>query len=100
LLVALFLTRSHRLKHSFAIRGDRSSAMLPRHRIVRAIGRTHAVFVVLAHNHPSGLCRPSDADRRVTSELSQVCRMIGACLVDHIIFAGDEYVSFKREGWL
>lgn len=57
-----------------------------------------AYAVVLAHNHPSGVALPSEADNRMTLEVKEVLRTIGVRLLDHIIVADDDYVSLRQNG--
>jgi len=52
-----------------------------------------AASIIVAHNHPSGMLDISDADREVTRQLRLAGEIIGIRLDDHIIVAGDEYVS-------
>jgi DNA repair protein RadC len=55
---------------------------------------------VLAHNHPSGDCRPSFADRNVTRVIREAADLIGIRLVDHLIVTPSAYHSFASEdGW-
>lgn len=57
-------------------------------------GGTH---VLLCHNHPSQECIPSKADIHMTKRIKEAGNMLGLELVDHIIVAGDEYLSFKEK---
>lgn len=59
-----------------------------------------AVSIICGHNHPSGICKPSDADIKLTAKLRQACRLLDIELLDHIIIAGDEFYSFRNEGIL
>jgi DNA repair protein RadC len=68
--------------------------------IVEAALRNRAHSVILAHNHPGGTARPSRADVEVTGRLKDALGTIGVSVVDHIISAGDRYVSFVEEDLL
>jgi len=50
--------------------------------------------IVVAHNHPSGLTTPSSSDRAVTKKLQTALASIDVDLLDHIILAGADYLSF------
>jgi DNA repair protein RadC len=52
-----------------------------------------AASVIVAHNHPSGMLDISDSDREVTRRLRDVGDIIGIRLDDHVIVAGEDYVS-------
>jgi DNA repair protein RadC len=56
--------------------------------------------VVLAHNHPSGIALPSPDDLNFTRRLETSLRELEIRLLDHIIVAGDDYVSLRESGVL
>ena len=56
--------------------------------------------VLLAHNHPSGSAAPSRSDITATRQVEMALESIDATLNDHIIFAGEDYLSFAKSGWL
>src|SRR3954468_12902461 len=56
--------------------------------------------IVLAHNHPSGDARPSDADCRATRRLAAAAEAIDCAVLDHLVFAGAACTSFRRLGYL
>ena len=57
-----------------------------------------AVSVVLCHNHPSGRKQPSRDDDNLTRKVNEACNAVGIRLIDHVIFAGDEYYSYHENG--
>jgi DNA repair protein RadC len=59
-----------------------------------------AVAVVLVHNHPSGIAEPSEADRSLTQTVRQTLHPLGIRLIDHVIIAGPEWISFRDLGLL
>ncbi|MCL2078977.1 MAG: DNA repair protein RadC [Oscillospiraceae bacterium] len=69
-----------------------SSLVHPREVFSYAI-EDRAASIIVAHNHPSGFLDISDNDREVTKRLRQVGDIVGIRLDDHIIVAGDEFVS-------
>lgn len=71
----------------------------PRH-VVEQVLRHRASSVVLAHNHPGGAAKPSNADHRLTELLVQTLGAVGIPVLDHVIVAGDQTYSFAREGVL
>jgi len=74
-----------------------SSVAHPREVFRRAI-LAGSVSIVIAHNHPSGNCVPSDEDLAVTQRLCSVGDVVGIKLVDHIIFCDTDSYSFARRG--
>lgn len=57
--------------------------------------------IILAHNHPSGNLTPSEADKRITKQLNEACKLMDIKLVDHIIIAPQVgYYSFLDDGLL
>jgi DNA repair protein RadC len=62
--------------------------------------RHNATGVILGHNHPSGMALPSRADRDTTEQLVRMFKTLSIDLLDHIIVAGDDYVSMAQSGML
>lgn len=69
-----------------------SSLVHPREVFSYAI-EDRAASIIVAHNHPSGFLDISENDREVTERLRQAGDIIGIRLDDHIIVAGEDYVS-------
>lgn len=59
-----------------------------------------ASSVILAHNHPSGVALPSGEDWAATDRVKEALRTIGVELIDHIIVADNDFVSFSESGYL
>lgn len=57
-----------------------------------------AAAVILAHNHPSGELRPSDADLRMHNQLREAAQILGLRIVDHLIVAKKGCYSFQEAG--
>ncbi len=66
--------------------------------VIEGAFRYNAVSLVLAHNHPSGNPEPSVADRNLTKQLAQACRLLQLNVLDHIIIGDNQYYSFAAEG--
>lgn len=62
----------------------------PRTLIEKAL-RRNASVVVLAHNHPNGIAKPSREDITLTMQMRQILDMCGICLLEHYIVAGKYY---------
>ncbi len=60
--------------------------------------RDKASRAIMAHNHLTGLALPSAADLYTTKNIYRLLNMIGAELVDHIIFADGDFVSLRDSG--
>lgn len=56
--------------------------------------------IIVAHNHPSGILRPSSEDIEVTTRLKASGKILGIELLDHVIFTKDGFISLKEEGVL
>ena len=77
--------------------GSVNSASVPIRKIVEMALATNATSAVLAHNHPSGIPRPSPEDGITTANLFIALDAVGIELVDHIVVAGDSYISLREE---
>lgn len=56
--------------------------------------------IIIAHNHPSGICRPSSTDIAETQRLAAVGRTLDIELVDHLIFTSRSVYSMRAGGYL
>jgi DNA repair protein RadC len=59
-----------------------------------------ASSIILIHNHPSGNIKPSESDKNITKKLVEISKLFDIPILDHIIFANDNYFSFADEGIL
>ena len=64
-----------------------------------ALGQ-NATAVILSHNHTSGIALPSAEDEATTRKIKSALSLVGINLADHIIVAGDDYVSMADSGML
>jgi DNA repair protein RadC len=58
----------------------------------------NAARIILAHNHPSGIALPSDADKMVTNNIKQALALVDMKLIDHIIVGRTDTFSFAEAG--
>lgn len=62
--------------------------------------KANASSIILAHNHPSGNLKPSDADRGLTKKLVQAGALLDINVCDHLILTEDAYCSMADEGYM
>ena len=87
------LVQSEELFHGSLTR----ASVYPREVVKRALHH-NAAGIILAHNHPSGLAHPSDADVTLTNELKKALALVDVKVLDHIIVAGNKTYSFAEHG--
>ena len=75
------------------------AAVYPREVVRRALA-LQAAAVIFAHNHPSGVAQPSQADRRITERLQAALALVDIRVLDHIIVGRGEQFSFAEDGLL
>lgn len=68
------------------------------HKIVEYAILNKASAIVIAHNHPNGIAIPSSADIETTLKLAETLSVFHIRLLDHIIVAGDDFVSLVDSG--
>ena len=78
--------------------GSVNSAGVPIRRIVEMALAANATTVVLAHNHPSGLAVPSEADVLTTRRIAAALATVEIGLIDHIVVADNDFVSMTQSG--
>ncbi len=97
----LFLDNAHRFiffKELF--HGSINEAAVYPRELIRQVYQHNAAAVILAHNHPSGNAKPSDADKRLTQEIKIILTAIDVRLLDHIIIGSGRMTSFAAQGLL
>lgn len=97
----LYLNRQNKVLRCRRVsEGGMSGALVDLKRVFRAALIENAAAIIACHNHPSGNLQPSQADRTLTDRMVEVGKLLDLPLLDHLIIAGDRYVSFKDEGWM
>lgn len=97
----LFLDNAHRFIHFKELfHGSINEAVVYPRELVRQIYKYNAAAVILAHNHPSGISEPSEADKRITGEIKSILSAIDVRLLDHIIIGEGTMTSFASRGLL
>ena len=94
----LCLNNANRVLTSFQLsKGGLTGTLVDIRIILRRALETGAVGLILAHNHPSGNLRPSQADRQITQKIRKASATMDIRLLDHLILSGAEYFSFADE---
>jgi DNA repair protein RadC len=78
------------------------------HFLVRAFARCDETLsllagvsaLTLAHNHPSGVAEPSQADELITTRIRDALALVDIRVLDHLVVTGDTIVSFAERGLL
>lgn len=101
IFMVIFLDNQHRvLSAQKMFTGSLNSVEVHPREIAREALKINAAALILAHNHPSGIAEPSQADKDVTQRIHQVCRLLNIRLLDHLVIGQGQYVSFAERGLL
>ena len=76
-----------------------SATIYPRDLVEKALSLGSS-YVILSHNHPSGIAKPSNADIKITEIIYKAFFMVNIKVIDHIIIAGNLHYSFRENGIL
>jgi len=93
-------SQSHVLRDVLVTRGLLNSSLVHPREVYRPAIAEAAAGIIVVHNHPSGDPTPSAEDRAVTRQLVAAGQLLDLPLYDHVIVAGDRFVSFATEGLL
>lgn len=97
----LFLDNRHRvIAFEELFRGTINGASVHPREVVKRALSLNAAAVILAHNHPSGVAEPSQADRDLTRRLQQALELVEVRVLDHIVVGDGEPVAFAERGWI
>ena len=99
--VCLWLDAQHRVTSCEELfRGTLTQTSVYPREIVKAALRANAAAVIFAHNHPSGVAQPSQADELLTRNLKEALALVEIKVLDHFIVAGSQTLSFAERGLL
>jgi DNA repair protein RadC len=93
-------SQSQVLREVLITRGLLNSSLVHPREVFRAAIAEAAAGIIVVHNHPSGDPTPSAEDRAATKQLVSAGRLLDVPLYDHVIIAGDRFVSFATAGLL
>lgn len=97
----IFLDAQHRvLATEEMFSGTLTQASVYPREVVKRSLYHNAAAVIFAHNHPSGVPEPSQADRILTDSLTAALKLIDIRVLDHFVVAGNQIVSFSERGLL
>jgi DNA repair protein RadC len=99
--VCIFLDAQHRVLHADELfRGTLTQTSVYPREVVKAALAANAAAVIFAHNHPSGVAQPSQADELLTRNLKDALALVDVKVLDHFIVAGTQALSFAERGLL
>lgn len=97
----MFLDARHRLiEYRELFRGTIDGATVYPREVIKEALSLNAAAVIFAHNHPSGVAEPSEADRCITVKLSKALALVDVRVLDHVVVAGARTISFAERGLL
>jgi DNA repair protein RadC len=99
--ICMWLDAQHRaIDFDVAFTGTLTqTSVYPREIVKKALAR-NAAAVIFAHNHPSGVAQPSQADELLTRSLKEALALVEVRVLDHFIVAGNQAISFAERGLL
>lgn len=93
-----YLTRENRVLAVIRVsEGGLSSTVVDARQVMQPAILLNAGCMILAHNHPSGNLKPSDADRNLTNKIREAAKLFDIELLDHIILTADSHYSFADD---
>ena len=97
--VVLYLNRANKVIGSYQLSKGGITGTIADVRLILSVAlKTLATGLILAHNHPSGNLKPSEADKQITSKIRQAAKLLDIELLDHIIISSEGYYSFMDDG--
>jgi DNA repair protein RadC len=99
--LCVFLDNRHRvIACEELFRGSIDGASVHPREVVRRCLAHNAAAVIFAHNHPSGVAEPSQADREITRHLRQALELIEVRVLDHFVVGSGSAFSLAERGWI
>lgn len=93
-------TQSQVVREILITRGILNSSLVHPREVFRPAIAEAAAGIIVVHNHPSGDPTPSSQDREVTRQLVSAGQLLDLPVYDHVIIAGDRWLSFAQAGFM
>ncbi len=101
IFAVIFLNNGHQvIEYKELFFGTINAASVYPREVIKAGLKVNAAAAILAHNHPSGVAEPSNADRQITDTLVDICSVVDIRILDHFIVGGTNITSFAERGLL
>lgn len=99
IFAGLFLDNRHRvIRYQELFRGTIDGAAVYPREVVRQALEHNAAAVIFAHNHPSGVAEPSQADISLTRRLKEALGLVDIRVLDHMVVGHGEVISLAERG--
>lgn len=97
----VYLNNSNKVIHKNQLsKGGITGTLVDIRLVMKTAIEVGATGLILAHNHPSGTLKPSDADKQITKKIKTASESLDIKVIDHIIVTEKAYFSFADEGIL
>ncbi len=94
----VYLNNSNKVLHTAQLsKGGITGTLVDVRLVMRQALELGAIALVLAHNHPSGTLKPSEADKQITHRLKAAAAALDIKILDHLIITQKDYFSFADE---
>ena len=91
----VYLNNANRVIHSVLLsKGGITGTLVDVRLVMKRALELGSVAIILAHNHPSGILKPSESDRQITQKLAQAAKILDIKVLDHLIVTEKDYYSF------
>jgi DNA repair protein RadC len=91
----VYLNNSNKVIHKAQLsKGGITGTLVDIRLVMKQALEFGAVSLVLAHNHPSGTLKPSEADKKITKKLQKASEALDIRVLDHVIITQNNYYSF------
>lgn len=95
----IYLNNSNKvLKKTMISKGGLTGTLVDVRIVLKEALELLAVGMIIAHNHPSGTLKPSNADRNLTNKIKESAKIVDIQVLDHVIVTADGYFSFADDG--
>ena len=99
LVVLVLNTRKRIIGHNLVALGSLDTCPVTALHVFRPVIAVAGASIILVHNHPSGDCAASEADIRVTRELTRAGQLLKIELLDHVIISSQSHISLRSQGY-
>ncbi|MGB5782815.1 MAG: JAB domain-containing protein, partial [Eudoraea sp.] len=91
----VYLNNSNKVIHTAQLsKGGITGTLVDVRLVMKQALEIGAVSLILAHNHPSGTLKASEADKKITNKLQKASEAMDIRVLDHVIITQNKYYSF------
>ncbi len=85
------LSPDYQIAYVMQMKGEKTKVNIDLSQFLAFVWKTESKYIVCAHNHPNGVCEPSDEDIQSMLELDEICKQFNCIQLEDLIITKNGY---------